>query len=196
LKTALILTLITSSVQIIGFVIYDWQAFRKMSKPNVASWALWAVITVLNFTSYRSMSGDWMKSLLPTVSSAFCILTFVVAFLKGGKLSKLNKFDTAALALGTMATLTWYFLQSATYANLIIQAAVLIGFVPTWRTAKTERRLPWFIWTTAYVLGVIVVVLRWSGHWQDLVYPVMCMFAHLVVGLLAKPAPQTTKGLI
>lgn len=191
MKTVLILALITSLVQIIGFVIYDVQAFRKMSKPNIATWILWAGISILNFTSYRSMSGDWMKSLLPTVSSAFCVLTFFVAIMKGGKLSKLNKLDTAALILGAIATLTWFFLKSATYANLIIQAAVLIGFIPTWRTAKSERPLPWFVWTAVYVLGVIVVAMRWTGHWQDLVYPVMCLFAHLAVGIIAMRVRET-----
>jgi len=186
LEIALILTLVTSSVQIIGFVIYDVQAFRKMLNPNVASWAIWAGITVLNFTSYSSMSGDWMKSLLPTVSSAFCILTFVVAIAKGGKFSKLDQFDKSALALGAIAALTWFFLKSATYANLIVQAAVLIGFVPTWRAAEKERALPWFIWTSAYVLGTILVVLRWTGQWQDLVYPVGLFFAHLAVALMAQ----------
>jgi hypothetical protein len=195
LELALVLTLVTSLVQIIGFVIYDWQAFRKMSKPNVASWALWAGITILNFTSYRSMSGDWMKSLLPTVSSAFCVLTFVVAVAKGGRISKLSKFDAAALAIGTIATLTWFFLKSATYANLILQAAVIIGFVPTWRTAKAERPLPWFIWTSAYVLGVTVVVVRWTGHWQDLAYPGLCVFGHLGVALLAERAHQGVERL-
>jgi hypothetical protein len=184
----LILTLVASLVQIIGYAIYNVQTFKKMSEPNVASWLLWAVITVFNFTSYRSMSGDWMKSLLPTVSSFFCILTFIVAVIKGGRLSKLSKEDTAALVIGMIATFMWYFLKSATYANLIIQVAVIIGFIPTLRTAKAERPLAWFIWTSAYTLGVSVVILRWNNHWQDLVYPVMCVFAHLAVALISQHA--------
>jgi hypothetical protein len=124
------------------------------------------------------------------VSSAFCVLTFFVAIAKGGKLSKLNKFDAAALVIGVIAAFTWFFLKSAAYANLILQAGVLLGFVPTWRTAKSERPLPWFIWTAAYVLGVIVVAMRWTGHWGELVYPGMCIFAHLEVGIIAARAQR------
>ncbi len=97
MKIVLVLTLVTSLVQILGFVIYDLQAFKRMSKPNVTSWAIWAGITILNFTSYRSMSGDWMVSLLPTVSSIFCILTFFVAIAKGGRFSKLDASEKSAL---------------------------------------------------------------------------------------------------
>lgn len=185
MKTVLVLTLITSLVQIVGFVIYDLQAFKKMSKPNVASWAIWSGITVLNFTSYRSMSGDWMVSLLPTVSSMFCILTFVVAIAKGGRFSKLDVFDKSALVLGMIAILSWYILKSATYANLIVQGGVIIGFVPTWRNAHKERPLAWFIWTSAYALGTILIAMRWTGQWENLAYPVICFFAHLAVGIIA-----------
>jgi hypothetical protein len=185
LKTVLVLTLITSLVQIVGFVIYDLQAFKKMSKPNVATWTIWAGISVLNFMSYRSMSGDWMVSVLPAVSSAFCILTFVVAIAKGGRFSKLDSFDKSALVLGMAAIVAWYILKSATYANLIVQGCVIIGFVPTWRNAYKERSLAWFIWTSAYVLGIILVAMRWTGQWENLVYPGICIFAHLAVGIIA-----------
>lgn len=185
MKTALVLTLVTSLVQIVGFVIYDLQAFKKMSKPNVASWAIWAGITVLNFTSYRSMSGDWMVSLLPTVSSIFCILTFIVAIAKGGRFSKLDGFDRSALVLGIAAMIAWRVLNSAAYANLIVQAGVVIGFVPTWRNAHKERPAAWFIWTSAYALGIILIAMRWTGQWENLVYPGLCFFAHLAVGIVA-----------
>jgi hypothetical protein len=186
-----------SVVHIAAYGIYSRQILAGAVRPNAASWAVWSFVTVLNFTSYRSMSGDWVKALLPTAGGLACILTFVVA-LFAGTARRLDSFDKTALALGLVASLAWWQFDSATYANLILQLCIAIGFVPTyrglWDNPRNELPLCWRMWTLAYLLTIAVVILRWNGQYQDLAYPILSFLLHggvaIMAGRAVKPAVQ------
>ena len=132
MNSTIALGMLAGILHLIAFAIYNKQMLNGTSKPNAASWTLWAFLTLLNFSSYFVMSGDWVKSILPMASSLACILTFLFSLYKG-KLSKLDLFDCSALVIGIISGFAWWYFSSATYANLILQAAILISFVPTYR---------------------------------------------------------------
>jgi hypothetical protein len=181
------LAVLAPVLNILGFVLYHRSIFRKGSNPNVASWGTWALVTILNFTSYQEMSKDWAKSAMPTIGSVLCISTFVVALIKG-ELKRLNVFDSTALCLGVAAGIWWWQSQSATYGNLLLQLSLHIGFVPTirnvWSEPEKEDALPWFVWTGAFALSCLVTILRWKQA-SDFAYPVGMLVAHALVGCLA-----------
>ena len=58
------LALIAGLLSVTAFALYNWRNLVGEARPNVSSWAVWAFITVLNFTSYKKLTGDWVKSLL------------------------------------------------------------------------------------------------------------------------------------
>ena len=175
-------------IHIVAFFAYHQQMIRGESRPNTTTWTLWVFISTLNCISYIVMSGDIIKGLLPIASTFACIVVFVVSFFKG-KLSRLNFIDEIALAFGFLSLFVWWANRSATYANLILQVCIFISFIPTyrgvWRDAALEKSLPWFIWSSAYILIIIVVFLRWRGQYQDLVYPINCLVLHAGVGILS-----------
>jgi hypothetical protein len=70
-------------LNVIAFSIYNWQTLRGQTTPNITSWAVWSFMSLLNFTSYKEMSKDGWKSLLPTISGIQCILTFVLTLFQG-----------------------------------------------------------------------------------------------------------------
>jgi len=182
------LALLASMIQLLGFALYDVRIFTSATHPNIASWSIWTLVTAVNFTSYRSMTKDWAKSLLPTVSWAANIVTFaMIAFT--GDWSALSIFDKLAIGFGALAVLAWKLFGSATYANLIMQGCIAIGFIPLYlelaKNPRTETPLPWLLWSLAYVLAIIVVRLRWRKQYQDLAYPVCNLGLHFTVALLA-----------
>ena len=183
-----LLAVLASLLNIVGFVVYNKQIFTGKNTPNITSWGIWAFVTVLNFLSYKTMSDDWVKSIFPTISSLMCILTFLVA-LATGKFVRVNRYDAIPLALGIMASLVWWWFESATYANLLLQLAIAIGFVPTfrsvWVSPKNEKPLAWFIWGIGFGFGGIVVLMRWNDQYQDVVYYADCFVLHLAVGVTA-----------
>ncbi len=178
---------IAGLMHVTAFVLYNKQMLRGTSVPNAATWTLWAFLTVLNVSSYAAMSGDLVKSILPAASSLACIATFFFSLYKG-KLSRIDTWDGIALAIGAVSGIVWWWYKSATYANLILQLSVAISFVPTyrgvWRNPSVEKAFPWYLWSSAYILSIVVIILRWNGQYVDLVYPINCLFLHLAVGLL------------
>jgi len=188
-----ILGAIAGLIHIVAFLIYNKQMLQGTSRPNIATWTLWLFISTLNCISYIVMSKDWVKGLLPIMSSLACIATFIFSVFKG-KLSKLNLWDSIALVVGIIAVLVWWRYRSATHANLILQISIAISFVPTyrgvWKDTSTEKSWPWFIWSSAYILTITVVFLRWQGQYQDLVYPINCLLLHSGVGISSLRKPK------
>ena len=178
------LAIIAGLMHVIAFAIYNRQMLKKDSEPNIATWTIWSFLTVINFRSYEKMSGDMVKSILPTASSIACIITFLYTLYKG-KFEKVDIYDLLAIPIGIIAGVFYFYYSLAMYANLILQFAVLISFWPTWRGVwkdpKKEKSLPWIIWTSAYTLQIGVVYLRWTGQYEDLAYPVCCFFWHAFV---------------
>lgn len=189
MDTAIALGVIAGLLQLVAFAIYNKQIIQGTSKPNAATWTLWSYLTVLNVSSYAVMSNDWVKCLLPAASSAACLATFFYAAYKG-KLSKLESLDNATLLVGIFAGFVWWYFSSAKFANLILQGAVAISFAPTlrgvWKNPRMERALPWYLWSIAYVLVLVVITMRWRNQYEDLVYPINCLILHAAVGLLAR----------
>ena len=186
---AIALSVVAGLLHILAFAIYNKQIVQGTSQPNSATWTLWVFLTILNVSSYGVMSGDWIKTILPLASSIACILTFCFSLWRG-KFSRVDMWDRLALGIGIISGLVWFCFKSATYANLILQASVMVSFVPTyrgvWSDPSKERPLPWYMWTVAYCLGIAVVILRWKGQYQDLVYPINCLVLHAVVGILSR----------
>lgn len=182
------LAILAGILQLVAFGIYNKQIFKNQSAPNKSTWTLWVFLTVLNCTSYFFMTMDWAKSFLPIASSLACILTFFFALIKG-KFSKIDGYDAGALLIGVGAGLIWWFYKSALYGNIILQFSVLISFIPTykdvWRNSSAEKAPPWYIWTSGYAFSISVVIMRWEDQWQDLVYPINCLFLHLGIALLS-----------
>jgi len=189
MNSAVSLSAFAGLLHILAFALYNRQMLQGTSQPNTATWTLWTFLTVLNVSSYAVMSGDWVKTILPLASSIACIFTFFFSLFKG-KLSKVDPWDGLALGIGVISGLVWRHYKSATYANLILQASVAVSFVPTyrgvWKNPLKEKTLPWYIWSSAYILSIAVITLRWKGQYQDLVYPINCLILHAVVGLLTK----------
>ncbi len=55
-----------------------------------------------------------------------------------------------------------------------------------WKNPTVEKALPWCLWATGYGMTTLVVVLRWTGQYQDLVYPVAGICLHATVALMTR----------
>ena len=179
-----ILGIVAALIHTLAYLDYNSGVLKGTRKPNGPTWIIWATIATLSATSYFSMSGDLAKSALPLMNIGLCIATFGIAWwLKCFK--KPSKYDVGALVIGLSAGVIWKIYQSAEYANLILQVAITIGFMPTfllvWENPRAESPRPWLIWTFAYIVMLVTVMLRWRGQWYDLVYPINSIVLHTAV---------------
>ncbi len=191
-----ILAALSCALYAYAYIEYNRNVIRGTTKPNGATWAIWSVIAIISTSSYFVASGDIWKSLIPLANILLCVGTFVLAF-SGGKFKKLNAIDWCALTIGIAAAVVWK-MTTATYGNLIVQVAIITGFIPTWRnvwkTPSCEDPFPWWMWCGSYVIAMEVVILRWRHQWIDLVYPTLCIFLHAsvpLVGIISRKTRTT-----
>jgi len=188
MNTGLILGFTAGTLQIVACWIYNRQLILGHSKPNAASWGLWAFLSALSTTTYIAFTGDIIKGIMPLMISGAVMFIFVYALAKG-KYVPLGYWDKSILEIGIVSIMVWWFYQSALYANLVLQIGMAFSYVPTYlgirRDAGAQRYPPWFLWAFAYVLGGTVVLLRWTGQFEALVYPFMNALLSAGVGFWA-----------
>ena len=192
---SIILGVCAGILQVTGYFSY----FKKIGigrvKPNAASWGIWAFGAVLESSSYVFASGDWVKNMLPIACSISAVVLFL-ACLRGGHFERLTRFEWFLAVLDCLAIFIWWRYESAVYANLFLVITAVISFVPlfvdVWNDPMVEDSRPWVIWTIAYTVLAVVVMLRWE-KWEDIVYPGIFIILHAVVAVLAldKRVPKT-----
>lgn len=181
---AKVFAILAGAVNASTFILYNIHVQRKRTTtPNIAAWAVWASITILNVTSYWKMSDDWETSIMPLIGSIGCVCTFVLA-LVSGRFKKLESYDTSAFVIGILAALAWWWFHSASFANVLLQGAVAVGFIPMyrdlWKKPSLERWPAWAMWAVSFLLGFVAVWLR-DKPWQEYVYYVSCFCLHAAI---------------
>jgi hypothetical protein len=185
---SLLITLASSLIFLIAFVIYNKDILKGNTRPNIISWCLFVLVTLINSTSYISMTGDVIKSALAFTDLFTCVVITCLIIFKG-YYSKLNIVEILVIIFSAVSLCAWVLLRSATFANLFLQPAYVLAFVPTYlsvyKSPSAERALPWFMWAFCFVLSIIIVVVRWVGAWEDLTYYILAFLLHSGLGLLA-----------
>lgn len=192
----IVLSIVAALMHVVAYLKYQKQTISEISKPNLATWNLWAFASATNCISYIAMTGDIVKGFLSIASTGALIWVFlktVIKYAYNDSWDKLIFRIGMTLILIAWVVVLWILFQkkniSATFVNLILQPSIVISFIPTfrgiWKNPETERRItPWFILALAYVFVSAVVLRRWEGQYKDLVYPINCFVLHLGVGML------------
>lgn len=184
---SIVLGALAGLLQLIAYAIYGRHVLHGRIKPNTASWSIWTLGAVLETVTYVFVTGDWVKNILPVVCAISALTLFGFCFTKG-KFEQLSRWEWVLTALDMGAILIWWFYQSAVYANFLLVSTAVLSFVPlflhAWRKPDAENALPWGIWSLAYLLMTLAVVLRWEKA-EDLVYPITFLVLHLVIAVAA-----------
>lgn len=198
MNTSETLAIVAGLFYFFAYVDYNLKVIRGETIPNGATWLIWAVIAGISGASYLGMSKDYWKSLIPLLNIGLCIGTLFVGIWKK-RFKMPDIWDFVALAFGLSAAIVWATSGEAKYANIIVQAAIISGFVPTWRMVRrdpaTEKPRPWWLWTIGYAASFAVVIMRWDGRWQDLAYPVLGIFLHASVPIIGTVRTQSSVQL-
>lgn len=189
------LALGASAVDLVFSYFYNRDQIHNRNNPNLVSWVLWSFVTVIETTSHGSLTGDWIKTTTLITDALFVGITTLILLFRGvkGNLTSLSSWDKLAIIIGIISLLVWKF-SSVLTANVIIQFAYFLAFLTTyigvWKDPSREPAKIWFVWTAVFFFGgVVVVLLRWNGQWEDLISPVIYVILHAIVGVLALRRP-------
>lgn len=184
---SIFLGVFSSILQILGYLEYSKKVFRKIIRPNIASWAIWAFAAILESASYIVLTRDLIKNLLPF----FCAISAIIFFIytiRQGHFSKPTFFDLWIIIIDIIILIIWFISKSPFLANVLFIISAVISFVPiiinSYKNPKDENAYPWIIWSIAYFIMAITVILRWE-KWEDLIYPFTFFVLHVIIGYLS-----------
>ncbi len=179
-----ILGVIATSLSISSAAWYNWRILAGDSHPNVSSWLVWVFVTVLHFFSYKEVTEGWEKSLLPKADAIFSVITTIMVW-RTGSLAALNGFEWGCLILGVLAAIGWKIFKSPTFAQILLQAALVIGGIPTimsvWVNPSHEPWPSWLLWTGTFTAQYYAVKVNWGGKRIEFLYPICMIVLHVIV---------------
>ncbi len=180
-------------LQITGYISYNRGVANRTITPNISSWLIWGTISLISCTSYISLSNQNISvSIMPIVVTIIDIATFV-SILRRGTFQSITHFDRGSLVLSLASLITWAFIDSAQAANILVQAALLIGTLPTIHGAylnpSYESPAPWFVWSCGFLVATIIVALQ-DIHWVAYLSPLLQLAMYLTIGTLALRATK------
>ncbi len=175
---------LASTWSLVAYIIYGWKTFIGEAHPSISSWAIWGFLTILNFTTYKKVSGSWIKSALPTLNSA---MTLVILFcaIHSGSFEKISTIDSICFLLGLFAGLGWYIAKSPSFAQILLSIALVVGFIPTFTAAYSfpgnELKYSWILWTCSYVAQFFAVWYAVKRKNIEFLYPINMTICHGIV---------------
>jgi hypothetical protein len=184
-----VLGITAALLQSVAYLMYAAQTKIGRSSPKSASWGIWVFLTIVNALTFGVMSGSWLVTLQFFAGSVACVALFLY-MLAIGKLSWPTSGEWGIVGLGILATVVWWIFRDAAYANLIICFASAIAFKPMyeelWRDPRKETPRSWVLWTLAFLVTTVNVVVNWQGKPLNLVMPVGGAILHGTVAYLSR----------
>jgi len=173
----------------VAYLLYGRQTKVGRSSPKSASWGVWLFITIINALTFNVMSASWVIALQFFVGSVGCTGLFIY-MLAMKKLKWPTLGEWGIVGIGVLATMVWAVFKNAAYANLIIVFALAIPFKPMyeelWRNPSKETPRSWVLWTLAFLITTINVVVNWQGKPLNLVMPIGGAILHGTVAYLSR----------
>jgi hypothetical protein len=184
----LILTVLSSLIFLSFFVVYNKNIINGSIKPNIVSWELFSLITLINAITYIAFTHDLLKGALAFTDFFTCIIITCFILFKG-QYFKLTISEKVIILLSIISIFVWWIFHSAVYANLLLQPAYILAFIPTlknaWYHPQNENSLVWLMWAFSFLLTITVIIIRWDNNFADIVNSLIAFSLHLIVGLMS-----------
>jgi len=184
-----VLGILAGALSFIAYIPYISSILKGKTKPNRASWWIWAAVGWIIFASYFSVgarSTIWYS--LPIGISITAILS--LKYGEGG-LKKLDLFCLGGAALGL---LVWWLSGIAFSALLVAIAVDMFAYLPTIDKSRThpgsEDRIAWILFWIGAFLNIAAI-----GQWtlEIALYPLYILVLNSIVLWLLIRKPQKKK---
>ncbi|MFA4845943.1 MAG: hypothetical protein WC654_05280 [Patescibacteria group bacterium] len=172
----------------IGYIIYNVQSKKNDSKPNAVSWFIWAIMAVLNTSSFAVVT-DIPHALQYMVGTFAAITTFLLA-LYWRRFNWPEPIEWFVLVFCLIVMGLWGSLNDASLANATILVPFLISFWPTFdgarRNPHKETPLAWSVWTAAFAVSLLNNVATWNENWMSVINPLVLLVCHGSIAMLSR----------
>jgi hypothetical protein len=136
-----ILTIISSlAVLLVGVGAYCQSIIKKEVKPNLATWAVWAISSLTAF-AVAVVGGKYSIGLVPVFMGGFgplCILIF--SLYKRQFYLKVQKLEWVCFVAAFVGVIISYYIQSFEFVLFVSMLVDFIGSFPTLYKLKTDKK--------------------------------------------------------
>lgn len=154
---------------LIGYVPYIRDIFRKKVRPHRITWGIWTILTTI--AAFNQVSNGGGYSSLFFVSTVILVASvFVLSFRYG--MGGASKIDRLCLVLSILLLLYWLTVQetylSTVLAVIIDGIAAIPTAIKTYHQPKTESYPQWIL---AGVAGFLTMLALPRFDWILIIYP-------------------------
>jgi tetratricopeptide (TPR) repeat protein len=167
---------------------YILSILRKETKPNRASWIIWAIVSTIIALSYREAGASY-AFLAPVGYVIGSTIVFILSIRHG--VGGWTPFDRKCLIGAAISLVLWKFFDSPMSALLINLFINLLGTLPTarkaWYQPETESKVAWSLFSLGSIVNLFAVE-NWT--FSMAVYPVSMIF---LIGIVTVPVLWTKR---
>lgn len=165
--------IVAGILSIAGYIPYILAIFRGETRPNRASWIIWAIVGGLLAFSYIE-TGDRHSIWLPLGYFIGPLITAVLSLRYGYMVW--SRLDTICLVAACASVIPWMLSDTAILTLLINVFIDFMGAIPTliksYKEPETEDFLAWLIFFVANTIQLFAI-----QYWNlAAVYPVYLFF--------------------
>jgi hypothetical protein len=190
-------------LQIIAYAFYIRTFLKASSRPNAASWFMFAYGTGLLVFLEAINGASWPILALPATCATMSIVVALLC-LRRDATDSIDQFEKYVFCADILLTICYLLVALGLGRSVTMSTAFLIAgnvttltaFVPiirsTWKNPARETPLPWVIWACAYFMLFVATV--WSDQGSNpalLIYPTISVLLHASVAVLALTFRQT-----
>jgi hypothetical protein len=179
----------------ITFIPYIITTIQKKTRPNRATWCIWAVVGVILCASYYS-SGSINAIWVPASYAVGQVIIAVLA-LKYGE-GTWSRFDRLCMVGAGISLILWWQLKSPAIALTINIIIDIFGALPTLKKVysepETENCLAWSITLTASLCNIFAID-QWS--FSNCAFPFYSLCINTtMVALILRPTFQKRFSIV
>lgn len=171
------LVLLGAAVNLMGALIYTVETVRGDTRPNRATWGLWAAAALITFAAQVGQ-GVGLTAALTLAGGVGPLIVFISSFVNPKSYWRLGSFDWACVALSLLALLLWWISGSGILAIVLALLADLAAALPTFIKAY---RFPGTESAWAYATGWLGALIALLAT-QQLTFAALAFSVYIVVG--------------
>jgi hypothetical protein len=175
-------------ISLAAYAPYILSILRKETKPNRASWIIWAVVSTIIALSYREAGASY-AFLAPVGYVVGSTIVFILSIKYG--VGGWTPFDRKCLIGAATSLVLWKIFDSPMSALLINLLINLLGTLPTarkaWYQPQTESKVAWSLFFLGSIVNLFAVE-NWTLSMA--VYPVSMIF---LIGIVTVPVLWTKR---
>ena len=187
----IIIALVASVVNIIGYIPYTRDILRAKARPHPITWGIWTILVSISAVNQVKNGGGYTSFFI--ISSAVLVaMVFLLSLRYGAK--GITLLDKVCLTLALLLLAYWLTLHETRISTAIAITIDAIGAIPTviktYRFPATETYPEWIL---AGIGGFLTIFAVPRLDWALLIYPVYVFLMNATVVGVKYSRTKTSK---